>query len=68
MHDDDFLSLIEAAARLEISPITLRKQAKKGVLRAELVGHSYIVTRNELQRYEQEHKGRPGRKRQGENE
>jgi len=54
------LSLQEAARRLEMSPITLRVQAKKGVLRATLVGHTYMVTATELQRYAEEHRGRHG--------
>lgn len=56
------LTLQQAAERLQISPVTLRKQAKSGVLRCTLVGHTYLVTASELTRYEKEHKGRVGPK------
>jgi excisionase family DNA binding protein len=58
--DEEVLPLKEAARRLGLSPVTLRAQAKKGVLRATLVGHTYLVTATELARYERDHRGRHG--------
>jgi excisionase family DNA binding protein len=58
--DEQVLSLQEAASRLGVSPITLSKQAKKGVLRATMIGRSYAVTASEVERYRAEHLGRRG--------
>jgi excisionase family DNA binding protein len=55
--DEEVLSLQQAAQRLDISPNTLAKQAKKGVLRATLIGRSYAVTASEVERYRREHLG-----------
>jgi excisionase family DNA binding protein len=59
---DTMLSLAQAAERLGLSAVTLRAQAKKGVLRAVLVGHTYVVRLSEVERYAREHKGRVGPK------
>jgi excisionase family DNA binding protein len=59
---DTMLSLAQAAARLGLSPITLRAQARKGILRATLIGHSYVVPLSEVDRYAREHMGRVGPK------
>lgn len=56
------LSLAQAATRLGLSPVTLRAQAKKGALRAVLIGHSYVVAVSEVERYAREHKGKAGPK------
>lgn len=56
------LTLQQAAERLHISPVTLRKQAKNSVLRCTMVGHTYLVTGSEVARYEKENKGRVGPK------
>ncbi len=58
--DEQVLSIQEAASRLGVSPITLSKQAKKGVLRATMIGRSYAVTASEVERYRAEHLGRRG--------
>ncbi len=58
--DDDMLSLQQAAERIGVGAHTLSQQAKKGVLRAVLIGHSYVVTASELDRYRREHRGRQG--------
>ncbi len=54
------LTLKEAAMRVGISHITLRLQAKKGVLRATLAGHQWMVTADEVERYRAEHLGKRG--------
>ncbi len=55
--DEEVLSLQQAAQRLDISANTLAKQAKKGVLRATLIGRSYAVTASEVERYRKDHLG-----------
>lgn len=55
-------SLTEAAVLLEVAASTLRHQAQAGVLRATLVGKTYVVTDAEIERYRRDHLGRPGRK------
>lgn len=59
---DEMLTLAQAAERLGLSPGTLRLQAKKGVLRAVLMGHTYVVRLSEVERYAREHKGKVGPK------
>lgn len=54
------LSLQQAAARIGVTAHTLSQQARKGTLRAVLIGHSYVVTASELARYERDHRGRQG--------
>jgi excisionase family DNA binding protein len=61
----DFLTLAEAAARLGLSASTLRNQVHNGRLRAELIGKTWIVTEAEVERYERESLGRPGRRARG---
>ncbi len=55
--DEQVLSLQQAAERLNLSPNTLAKQAKKGILHATLIGRSYAVTSSEVERYRREHLG-----------
>jgi len=43
--------------RLKANSHTLAQQAKKGVLRATLIGRSYAVTGWEVERYRREHLG-----------
>ncbi len=62
---DMMLSLAQAAERLGLAPVTLRAQAKKGTLRATLIGHSYVVRLSEVERYAREHKGKVGPKPRG---
>jgi hypothetical protein len=59
---DILLDLNGAAALIDVSPDTLRRQAEKGVLRASRIGGRWIVTEREVRRYEREHKGRYGPK------
>lgn len=56
-----YLTLAEAGARLGVSASTLRQQARKGTLRALLVGKTYIVDDVEVERYRAHHLGRVGR-------
>ena len=55
--DEEVLSLKQAAERLGLSPVTLSEQARKGVLTATMIGHSYAVTATEVERYRKEHLG-----------
>ena len=50
------MTLKEAAAVLGLKPDTLRKQAQRGVLRAERQGRDWYVTPKEVERYLREHK------------
>jgi excisionase family DNA binding protein len=50
------MTLNEAAAVLGLEPDTLRKQAQRGVLRAERRGRDWHVTPEEVERYRREHK------------
>lgn len=45
------LTLAEAAARLGLSPTTLRVQIHKGKLKGRLVGNTWTVTEREVERY-----------------
>ncbi len=58
----EVMTLAEAGERTGISPGTLVIQARKGVLRAQKMGKTYLVTEEELARYMREHAGKPGRK------
>ena len=50
------MTLKEAAAVLGLRPDTLRKQAQRGVLRAERRGRDWWVEPAEVARYERENK------------
>jgi excisionase family DNA binding protein len=56
------MTLVEAAAALGVQPATLRQQIAAGRLRAKKVGRDWQVTTREVQRYEAEVRGRPGRR------
>jgi excisionase family DNA binding protein len=56
------LTLAQAAARLGLSPSTLRNQIHAGHLRGRLVGKTWTVSERELDRYERESLGKPGRR------
>jgi len=58
--DDVVLTLREAGELIGVSEETLRKQARRGVLRATLKGKTYLVTGTEAKRYKDEHKKRWG--------
>lgn len=47
---------------VDVSSKTLRHQIEKQVLRAYRSGHNWIVWREDLDRYAQDHAGKPGRK------
>jgi excisionase family DNA binding protein len=59
------MTLVEAAAALGVQPATLRQQIANGRLRAKKVGRDWQVTTREVQRYQTEVLGRPGRKAKG---
>jgi excisionase family DNA binding protein len=56
------LTLAQAAARLGLSPSTLRNQLHAGKLRGRLVGKTWTVTEGEIERYRRDSLGRPGRR------
>ena len=49
------MTLIEAAARLGLSPTTLRVQIRNGKMRAKKVGRDWHVTPAEVERYRRDH-------------
>jgi excisionase family DNA binding protein len=55
------LTLTEAADQLGLASSTLRHQVQAGRLRARLVGKTYVVTPREVERYQRDHLGQPGR-------
>ena len=55
------LTLSEAAARLGVAASTLRHQVQAGRLCATLIGKTYVVTEDELDRYRATSLGKPGR-------
>ena len=52
----DPMTLTEAAALLGVLPDTLKKQAQRGVLRAEKHGRDWWVEPAEVERYRNEHR------------
>lgn len=50
------MTLTEAAAALGVSPSTLRWQIRNGKLRAVKRGRDWWVTKQEVERYREEHK------------
>ncbi len=58
--EEEVLTIKQAAERLGVAPGTLSIQARKGRLRATLVGHTYMVLASEVERYRKEHRGHKG--------
>lgn len=54
--DEEVLTLKQAAERIGVSHKTLQLQAKSGVLKARLMGHTYLVTAAELAAYDERRK------------
>lgn len=52
------LTLVEAAAILGLKPDSLRRQAGRGVLRAEKLGRDWITTDRDVAEYERSHRRR----------
>ena len=52
------LTLSQAAEQLGHAPATLRRQVNNGVLRATLIGKTYVVTEKEVERYRANHLGK----------
>lgn len=50
------LTLAEAAARLRVTPDTLRQQIHNGSLKARKVGPIWTISERELERYRREHR------------
>lgn len=56
------LTITEAAARLGLSPSTVRGQVQKGKIRAKRVGERVLlISEKEVERYRAESLGRVGR-------
>jgi excisionase family DNA binding protein len=55
------MTLKEAAAILDLKPDTLRIQIRNGRMRGRKRGRDLFVTRTEVDRYQRESLGRPGR-------
>jgi hypothetical protein len=55
------LTLTETASQLDISAATLRHQVQGGRLAARLLGKTYVITDEELERYRATSLGKPGR-------
>jgi len=64
----EVLSLAEAADVLGVTRRNLSNQAKRGRINAMMLGDRYVVTAEELERYQREQAGRPGRKTKNVNE
>lgn len=56
------MKLAEAAARLQVTPDTLRQQIHNKRLRARRLGRNWYVSPEEVERYARESAGKPGRK------
>ncbi len=56
------LSLAEAAEVLGVTRRNLSNQAKRGRINAIMLGDRYVVTAEEVDRYQKEQAGKPGRK------
>jgi excisionase family DNA binding protein len=50
------ITLMEAGARLGLSPSTLRWQIRNGSLRARKIGWAWTVTEREVERYAAQHR------------
>ena len=48
------MTLIDAAALLQVTPATLRQQIANGKLKARKVGRDWSVTAREVERYRRE--------------
>ncbi len=60
--ETEVLTLRQASEQIGVAISTLRKQAESGTLNALLVGKTWVVTAEEVERYARENKGKPGRK------
>lgn len=49
------ITLVEAAARLNLSPSTLRHQIRNGRFKAEKIGRDWTTTEREVERYRNLH-------------
>jgi excisionase family DNA binding protein len=54
---DDYVTLVEAAASLGVTPATLRAQSRKGRLRTEKLGRDRIIHKEEVERYRRQVQG-----------
>jgi succinate dehydrogenase flavin-adding protein (antitoxin of CptAB toxin-antitoxin module) len=60
------MTLTQMAEKLELKSASgLRWQVHRGILHADLIGKTYVVSDEEYERYKREHAGKPGRKKKG---
>ena len=57
INGDAVLTLKEVAERIDVSPVTLRMQIERGMLRGVKRGNVWLVMASEADRYKREHKG-----------
>lgn len=55
------ITLVEAARRLDLSPVTVRAQVHNGRIAATKIGRDWLVDEAEVERYRAEVLGRIGR-------
>jgi excisionase family DNA binding protein len=62
--NEDFLTTREAAAELGFAEDTVRRYINKGMIKAQMFGNSWAVSRTEIERYREEKRprGRPSEK------
>ncbi len=58
----EVLTVHDVAERLGLDRTTLARQIRRGALKAEKSGKTWLITAEEMERYRREHKGKPGRK------
>lgn len=56
------LTTVQAARRLGLAHSTVYRRCVAGVMRAELAGGCYVMTEEEVKRWESRGRLRPGRK------
>ena len=52
----------QAAARLGLSPVTVRQQCRKGIIQARKIARDWSIPTREIARYKREHLHHAGRK------
>ena len=60
MSGTDVLTVTQAAERLGVHRTTLLHQIRNGALNAKKLGHQWIITAAEIERYRHAHLGRQG--------
>jgi len=58
----EVLTIHDVAERLGLDRTTLARQIRRGALKAEKSGKTWLITAEEVEHYRREHMGKPGRK------